>query len=95
MFLLKRIRFFIDFGMNCCNIFIILDLACWHSILTVHKNCIQFLIYHIQFFVYVIVNVAGIAIVDYLLKGTPDPLSDVCGVNAMVTTLVFGMPLIL
>jgi hypothetical protein len=87
---MRRIRFFIDFRMDCCNIFIILDLACRYNILTVTKNCIQFFIYRIQFFIRVIVNVAGVAIVAYLPERTPNSLPNVGGVNTLKTTLAFG-----
>ena len=35
-------------------------------------------------------NVASIAIVAYLPQRTPDPLSDVGGVDTMIITLAFG-----
>ena len=76
--------------MNCYNISIILDLASWHSILAVPKNCVQSLIYCIQFLVCVIMDIAGVAIVAYLLERTLNPFSDVGRVNTMMTSLAFG-----
>jgi hypothetical protein len=35
-------------------------------------------------------DIAGVAIVAYLLERTPNPLPNVCGVDTVMTSLAFG-----